>query len=204
MKNIFVLFFLIVSCNYSAPITEKKNTKNPLSVFSYDKKTTSVSWTAYKLIEKVGVSGFIDSVVVLNTISSPSPVTVFKNASFYIYPQTINSMNLIRDQKIVANFFGPMKNHGEIKGKIKKLNGDSSIVVLSFNGIEKDVLASVSSKGTNVVLNCDINVLDWGAESSLKKLNQACSLEHKGGGNKSVLWPDIKIKVSTKLKKTSK
>ena len=191
----------VVACNYNTqkkePLLKSKNA----SVFKYNPSSTVFSWTAYKFIEKVSVTGEIDSVVISNTKPSSKPVDVFKNASFVIYPKTTNSKNAIRDKKIVDYFFGNTKNPNEITGFVKKINQDSSVVSLVFNGIEKDLFANIYSRGTNVFLDCDINVLDWDAIFSLNEINNACELEHKGEGVKSVLWPDVKIRVSSVLTK---
>ena len=98
---------------------------------------------------------------------------------------------------------GFFKNPNEIAGFIKTLNKDSSVVSLVFNGIEKDVFANVYSRGTNVFLDCDINVVDWGAIFALNEINNACELEHKGDGTKSMLWPNVKIRVSSILTKNT-
>ena len=87
-----------------------------------------------------------------------------------IYPKTTNSKNAIRDKKIINYFFGNTKNPNEIVGFIKKLNKDSSVVSLVFNGVEKDVFANIYSRGTNVFLDCDINVVDWGAIFALNEI----------------------------------
>ena len=69
MKNLFFILCLafVVSCNYN---TQKKGplskSEDP-SVFNYDPSSTVFSWTAFKFVEKVGVKGGIDSVVISKT-----------------------------------------------------------------------------------------------------------------------------------------
>lgn len=205
MKKLCYVLCLIffVSCNYKTQKKEPLLKKEKVSVFNYNPSSTVFSWTAYKFLEKVGVTGEIDSVVISNTKPSSSPVDVFKNASFVIYPKTTNSKNAIRDKKIINYFFGNTKNPNKITGFIKTLNKDSSIVSLVFNGIEKDVFANIYSRGTNVFLDCDINVVDWDAIFALNEINNACELEHKGDGAKSMLWPNVKIRVSSILTKNT-
>lgn len=203
-KNFSILFLLVLSgCQYpNSKTTLNIKEKDVGSSFFYDASSTKIMWTAYKFSEKVGVSGFLDSIVVENTILSRDPLSVFENASFLIYANSVNSANEIRDKKIADSFFGKMINPLIISGKMKSINIDTSLLVLKMNGVEREVPVLLNSKGTNVSLRGEININDWYASPALSSLNSVCELEHSGKNGSSVLWPNITILITTTLQKS--
>ena len=50
-----------------------------------------------------------------------------------------------------------------------------------------------------IYLKTSIDVLNWGAQSSLDALNEVCLEQHTGPDGQNVLWPNVDITVIVDL-----
>lgn len=185
---------------------EPKVEAKEVCTYSYDNESTEVLWVAYKYTEKTGVKGVFDSVVVSGVNEGAMPSDVLAGAEFQIYTGSVNSGDATRDPKIKASFFGTMAGGGEIiTGKVASIEGNETegkvVFNVAMNGQEAQVPGSYTVTDNKLEVEADITVESWNAKGSLDELNKVCEDLHKGQDGKSILWPDVKLFVSTTLKK---
>lgn len=191
--------------------TDKKTTgedKAPAEqscMFTYDAAATSVNWTAYKFTEAVGVNGKFDQIEVTGAQEGKSGSDVIAQASFSIPVSSINTANPDRDKKIQEFFFGSLEASDKITGKVVKVEGDGEVgkatLEFTLNNMTQPLELDMRMSGDTLKLEGILNVDNWNAQSGIENLNKACKDLHTGADGKSVLWPEVKISISTVLKK---
>lgn len=169
--------------------------------YTYDSNQTSLSWTAYKTSEKVGVGGkFTDFEVTPNAQTAKTPEDFLKNLRFSISAKSIDTMNPERDTKIFAFFFTPFAAE-TIEGEILEVENGKATLNLTMNGqTQKVTLNYTLSEGKKVQLTGNIDLLNWNGSHAIKMLNDACYDLHKGVDGKSKLWSEVGIAVTSELK----
>lgn len=172
--------------------------------YRYNPMTTKLTWTAYKFVEKAGVKGKFKKITLKDSKTSANPLAVFKRANFEIPVSSLDSGVPARDKKIREAYFGTLKDTQTIRGKIKEVNPDGSgVVSLRLNKIWRDAPAKFSLKNhVNLKAELTINIEDWEGQQAVTELNKVCSEQHKGKDGKSMLWPDVKIEITSKLDET--
>lgn len=195
---IFISALALFSCgNQTEEVMDNVQTKEEATtcIYSYS-NSTEVNWTAFKLSEKVGVSGTFDSVVVSNINEKETIEEMLKGATFSIYTSTVNSNDSLRDWKIANHFFGVMDSTVAISGSVKSLENGQGEVNVMMNGLSVDVPVTYSLKeeSAEVMIETTINVPDW-SQPALDKLNEVCSEKHTGPDGVNKLWPDVEVKV---------
>ena len=181
---------------------EQNDQSTPLTddcTFTYSQEATSVHWTAYKFTEKAAVEGGFNTFQVNGTQAASSQLDVFKNATFTIDANSVDSGNDGRDAKIKEHFFGKMSSQ-TIEGSVKSIEGNSGTMVLKMNGQSQEVPVELSVDGRKVVLTGALDVANWEGNEALKALNEVCKALHTGPDKVSKLWPDVNIKLETSLK----
>jgi polyisoprenoid-binding protein YceI len=198
-KSFFLLLVFFLSNNIFAEKCE----------YSYDPSNTKLEWTAYKFIEKAGVKGSFNSINVTGVKSANSIEEAVKDMQFEIKSDSVNSGNVDRDKKLVASFFGTMKNSTSIKGSIKNVQpgkGEARLI-LKLNDVEKTIPLTYTIKDkTDVELKVALDIAaQFGAEKSLAELNKVCSELHKKNKDEaSKLWPNVDVVITTKFKANCK
>ena len=116
-KNIllFGLTALLISCGGEEETHEQEEVvaTEEVCTYSYDETSTVLTWTAFKLTEKVGVNGTFDIINVSANDGSEDMFSVLNGANFEIPVSSLNSQDEVRDPKLKNSFFGNMDSTGE-------------------------------------------------------------------------------------------
>ncbi len=172
--------------------------------FKYDPLKTKMKWMAFKYTERTGVEGTFDKINV-NLAQKSSDIQEFaENLKFKIEINSINTNNLDRDTKIKNIFFGNMQDTKEITGEFRniKLNNELGKAELHFKMNNKENSIPVNfilKNGKELELKGKIDLFLWNASKSIDALNKECELLHKGKDEKSKLWNDVEINITTEL-----
>ena len=128
--------------------------------------------------------------------------TAISGVTFKIPVASTSTNDEVRDYKIVNSFFNTMVDTDSISGKILSIdeNGSGKLVI-NMNGqeVEKQYKWEMDQTNKEIYLKTSIDVLNWGAQSSLDALNEVCLEQHTGPDGKNVLWPNVDITVIVDL-----
>ncbi|MDG1238573.1 MAG: YceI family protein [Flavobacteriales bacterium] len=208
MKNLFVIIqlFFFVSC--SAPVKsesinepeEKQLTEKQDYVYTLGE--VLIKWTAFKHTAKAQVGGAFKSAVVKGFTESTNLNTAVSGVTFEIPVNSTSTNDTIRDYKIVNSFFKTMVNTDNITGKIISLdNNGTGLLAINMNNVEVQKTFSWEMDQTTkeIYIKTAIDVLNWGAQSSLDALNEVCLEQHTGPDGKNILWPNVDITIIVDL-----
>ena len=202
--SIALLSVLLFSCNNSETVEPEVIETIETCTYNYDAESTIIGWTAFKFIEKKGVSGVFDNSEVLISNSSKDMLQTLAGASFTIPVNTINSNNPARDKKLKNSFFGVMETTENISGLIKSINETEANIEISMNGMSNDYIGKITVDGLKVSFSTTINMTDFEAQHAIDSLNVVCSEKHTSADGISKLWSEIDINVETTLVKACK
>ena len=193
MKNLFVIIqlFFFVSC--SAPVKsesinepeEKQLTEKQDYVYTLGE--VLIKWTAFKHTAKAQVGGAFKSAVVKGFTESTNLNTAVSGVTFEIPVNSTSTNDTIRDYKIVNSFFKTMVNTDNITGKIISLdNNGTGLLAINMNNVEvqKSFSWEMDQTTKEIYIKTAIDVLNWGAQSSLDALNEVCLEQHTGPDGK--------------------
>ena len=208
MKNLFVIIqlFFFVSC--SAPVKsesinepeEKQLTEKQDYVYTLGE--VLIKWTAFKHTAKAQVGGAFKSAVVKEFTESTNLNTAVSGVTFEIPVNSTSTNDTIRDYKIVNSFFKTMVNTDNITGKIISLdNNGTGLLAINMNNVEvqKSFSWEMDQTTKEIYIKTAIDVLNWGAQSSLDALNEVCLEQHTGPDGKNILWPNVDITIIVDL-----
>ena len=208
MKNLFVIIqlFFFVSC--SAPVKsesinepeEKQLTEKQDYVYTLGE--VLIKWTAFKHTAKAQVGGAFKSAVVKGFTESNNLNTAVSGVTFEIPVNSTSTNDTVRDYKIVNSFFKTMVNTDNITGKIISLdNNGTGLLTINMNNVEVQKTFSWEMDQTTkeIYIKTAIDVLNWGAQSSLDALNEVCLEQHTGPDGKNILWPNVDITIIVDL-----
>ena len=220
MKNIllaslFVLGVGMISCtsssqsSQSSPEAAKEEAAASASTqcqYRVLADQVSVKWTAFKTTDKIAVSGGFDSVDIVGAQPGGSIEDALKGITVLVNTQSTNSNNPERDAKIVKFFFGLMKDADKIIGDIVAVQGDEdrgdASINLTMNGVTQEILVPYVQERGVWVFQTEIDLSEWGADSSVASLNRACYDLHMGPDGVSKLWPTVRLEVRAPFEKT--
>jgi len=186
--------------------SDKKNeTQVEECTYEVQNAFTKLEWEAYKTSAKIGVRGSFDDISIQAGPDNSSISGIATGLTFNLAVGSTNSNNEERDPKIIEYFFGKMLNTQFISGEIKSLNisdtATQAIVSIKMNDISKDIIADYSVNGNDVSLDCVLDLAQWSAEDAVASLNEVCKELHTGEDGVSKLWPEVKVTVTSTLKK---
>lgn len=172
-------------------------------MYAYDSAATKLTWTAFKLTERVGVAGTFDKISAQGTVEAATPSAVFAQLSFEIDTGSVNSQNADRDKKLVASLFGNLADGAKISGKVVSIADGKGQVELSFGGVTKPVelVYTVSDSGLLVAAG-KVDLSEYNGSAAVAALNKVCSAKHTGLDKVAKLWPDVDLRIESQLKKT--
>lgn len=212
LKHILLLIPVLVAFQACSNGGEKSGTdgeeaateQDTACTYTYQPAFTKLEWTAYKFTERAGVSGSFDHFTVTPASEEAGSVAdLMEGMKFSIATSTVNSGNEERDPKIVKYFFGVLTDTA-ISGTLSnvKMEGNSGTanVSLMLNGNTSDVPAELTLNGDEIELQASVDVSKWDAQTGIDSLNHVCKDLHTGKDGKSILWPDVLIKVKSTLK----
>ncbi len=154
----------------------------------------SVTWTAFKILAKVGVSGDFTDIKYTsgkkdgNTISS-----IMVGSKILIDSTKIDTKNVARDATISEMFFKKLTSP-VISGYIISLDEAKSTmkIRLSMGGVTKDIPMVYTFKDNIFKATGTIDILDFGGLKALRSINKSCYDLHEGK-----TWNDVNILFST-------
>jgi hypothetical protein len=209
MKNILLLTasFLIIGCGSETPeagalVSVKKIPEITVNDYIYTLGEVTIKWTAFKHSAKAQVGGKFKSAEVKGFTESTNLSTAISGVTFNIPVASTSTNDEVRDYKIVNSFFNTMVDTDSISGRILSIdeNGSGKLVI-NMNGqeVEKQYKWEMDQTNKEIYLKTSIDVLNWGAQSSLDALNEVCLEQHTGPDGKNVLWPNVDITVIVDL-----
>ncbi len=209
MKNIpfITAFFLFIGCSSEnskdgALVSVKKIPEITVSDYIYTLGEVTIKWTAFKHSAKAQVGGKFKSSEVKGFTESTNLSTAISGVKFKIPVASTSTNDEVRDYKIVNSFFNTMVDTDSISGRILSIdeNGSGKLVI-NMNGqeVEKQYKWEMDQTTKEIYLKTSIDVLNWGAQSSLDALNGVCLEQHTGPDGQNVLWPNVDITVIVDL-----
>ena len=209
MKNILTIIalFLLISCseenNNEVPKSFKtEEPVTPSSEYTYSLGDVTVKWTAFKHSARAQVGGEFKSAEVLGFQESTDLNTSISGVSFKIPVSSTSTNDEVRDYKVVNSFFNTMISTEFITGKIISIdeNGQGKLYInMNGQGVDKVFKWEMDETTKEIYIKTSIDVLNWGAKSSLDALNQVCLEQHTGSDGENVLWPNVDISVIVDL-----
>jgi len=170
--------------------------------YAYSPDETILTWTAFKLTERVGVSGTFDEINVVSNDGADDMYAVLTGASFDIPVSSLNSNDEARDPKIKNSFFGVMDSTDRITGSVNSLSATAGEVTISMNGMTKNYSGEVSVEGEEITFSTTLNILDFNGQESIDSLGVVCEAKHTGPDGVNKLWEDVELVIRTTLVKT--
>lgn len=183
--------------------TEEVEEVVEVCTYKYDEASTILTWTAFKLTEKVGVDGSFDEINVVAN-ESEDMFGVLTGATFDIPVVSVNSQDPVRDPKIRDSFFGTMTETASITGEILSMTATSAKVKISMNGVSVEYDGDVSVEGETITMKTTIDILDFGGQPSIDEIGKVCEAKHTGEDGVNKFWSDVDVAVQTKLIKECK
>ena len=180
---------------------EDNTTVEEVCTYSYAPEETVLTWTAFKLTERVGVSGTFDEINVTANNGAEDMFGVLTGATFDIPVSSLNSNDEVRDPKIKNSFFGVMNNTDRITGSVKSLSATSGEVDITMNGVSKSYSGDVAVEGEEITFTTTLNILDYNGQESIDSLGVVCEAKHTGPDGVNKLWEDVELVVRTTLQK---
>ncbi|MDA9810043.1 YceI family protein, partial [Flavobacteriales bacterium] len=201
-----IQLFFFVSC--SAPVkSESINEPEEKQLsekqeYVYTLGEVLIKWTAFKHTAKAQVGGAFKSAVVKGFTESTNLNTAVSGVTFEIPVNSTSTNDTVRDYKIVNSFFRTMVNTDNITGKIISLdNNGTGLLTINMNNVEvqKSFTWEMDQATKEIYIKTAIDVLNWGAQSSLDALNEVCLEQHTGPDGKNILWPNVDITIIVDL-----
>lgn len=201
-RNLIVLGLLPImfACGGSEEetTTEEEVVQEEVCTYSYDESSTILTWTAFKLTEKVGVDGSFDEINVVAQ-ESEDMFGVLSGATFDIPVASVNSQDPVRDPKIRDAFFGSMDATSSITGEIISMDASTAKVSITMNGNTVEYDGEVSVEDETITMKTTINILDFDGQKSIDAIGEVCEEKHTGEDGVNKFWEDVNIAVQTKL-----
>ena len=209
MKKLIVISTLILLFNCKESDFDESPSTKPFikaetveEAYKYTLGDIIIKWTAFKHSAKAQVGGAFKSSEVEGFTESQDLSTAVSGVTFKIPVNSTSTNDTVRDYKIVNSFFKTMVNTEFITGKIISLNNNGSgFLAINMNNteVEKKFKWEMDQATKEIYIKTSIDVLNWGAQSSLDALNEVCLEQHTGPDGKNVLWPNVDITVIVDL-----
>ncbi|AWW00091.1 YceI family protein [Arcticibacterium luteifluviistationis] len=181
MKKVLLAMLVtsvMVSCNSSANTEETEETEmNEATAYNFDLAKTTLTWTAFKTPDKVGVPGSFDEISL-------------QGNAFTINAKSVNTNNEPRDAKLVTFFFDNLSD-SLITGSYGAAADGRIPVTLKMNGVEKTFDFAIAENDTATIVTGSIDILsDFSGNAALEAVSEACKELHL---NKT--WSDVSLQV---------
>jgi hypothetical protein len=211
MKKIIPFSFLLMlyACGGNEAAVAEESTSEEVAktcVFEYDSEATLLTWTAFKHTNKAAVGGAFTAFAVEGFEAGEDLAKAMQAVVVRIETASTETNDAVRNGKIAESFFGTMENPGTIEVSFISVEGSNTegnlVAEIVMNGKAQQVpMTYVLENETDLKLKGSIDVLNWGAQKSLDKLNEVCLEQHIGTDGENKLWSEVDITVITKLKK---
>ena len=181
----------LVSCKKETKETQQ--IEKPALVFQASEEGSSLQWTAYKTSDKVPVKGTFKDVRIISSNKSADAAGSLEGLSFEIPVSSIFTNDTIRDGKLQKFFFAVMDNSMTLKGKFKVESADSGNLDISMNGMSRELPFKFEVQQDTIHLNANMDLNDWGAQTALESINEACRELHTGPDGVSKTWNEVAL-----------
>lgn len=207
-KSIFIsgiASLLLLSCGTETESNDQKE-EVPAEVctYAYDETSTVLTWTAFKLTDKIGVNGTFDQINVTATNDAEDMFAVLTGAGFEIPVASLNSQDPNRDFKLKNSFFGNLDTTLMISGTVTSIDASLASLAITMNSITHEYEAGVVVEGETITVSTTIDILDFNGQTALDSLSVVCAEKHTGEDGVNKLWSDVDVVVKTTLIKTCK
>lgn len=196
--------FALASCGGGEAETQTTTDTVAACTYAYDSSSTELTWTAFKLTEKVAVNGTFNEINVVAKDSATDLFGVLNGATFDIPVSSLNSQDPVRDGKVKNSFFGNMAETASITGTVNSISADGASIAINMNGVTKDYDGVVKVDGETITVTTTIDIVDFNAQTSLDSLSVVCAEKHTGPDGINKFWSTVDIAVKTTLIKTCK
>lgn len=209
-KTWTLLFILLLACTPQKKeekppvVSEKKKeeTAPRQCLYEFDPQKTYVKWQAFKLENRVPVTGFFKKFEVHGKKKGINIEDIFGGANFTIDTRSTETNNEVRNKKIVEHFFAQMLETTNIIGKFSNLQSESKKVdlELTLNGNKGVITLPYTITGNTLTLKGLLSrelFAQFKMEKSLQALHEACKVHH---GEK--IWSEFNIFLESTFKKT--
>lgn len=175
--SIFALCLLLASCSSSSTTEEETELEVATMEPTFSLDNTTLTWTAFKTADKIGVSGTFDDIQLTDN-------------SFVINAKSVNSGNPDRDPKLRDIFFANMSD-SLITGNYGIPSPNKIPVTLKMNGVEKTFDFDYMDNDTATIVTGSIDMLgDFSGNAAFDAIHEACYELHAGK-----TWTDVDLKV---------
>ena len=200
MINKVLLIFLVIGLSLTTFSCKKTIKEAPKAKYSIESKTTTITWTAYKTTAKIPVTGTFKEINVSNSYTSDNPNDVINGLEFSIPVNSIDTKKPERDTKIVASFFGAMKDTNTLTGKISLDGNGKGHIDLKMNGVTFKLPMTYIISGQLAEIDAVMDLDNWQAQLAITALNKACENLHKGEDGISKTWNEVGLHIVSYLK----
>lgn len=199
-----VFAFAVASCGGGEAETTTTQDTVEVCTYSYDSSKTELTWTAFKLTEKIGVNGTFNEINVVAKDSAADMFAVLTGATFEIPVATLNSQDPIRDGKVKNSFFGNMDSTAYITGVVNSISAEGASVSVTMNNVTKEYSGVVTVEGETITMTTTVDIVDFNAQESLDSLSVVCAEKHTGPDGINKFWSTVDVAVKTTLIKNCK
>lgn len=167
-----------------------------------------IEWTGFKTTEKKPVSGSFTRFTVTSNLKQPAKnfERLAKSLSVSADLTSVSSGNQDRDSNLQQGFFAKISDATTVQAKIVKLQSERGEMLLSLNGIKKNVPFEIKTKPTDQHLEIEatttLDVADFGLSGAIASLNRLCSELHKGPDGVSKTWQTVELHVHVPILST--
>ena len=204
LLSLAAIIFTFASCGSGEAETTTPTDSVEVCTYSYDSSATVLTWTAFKLTEKIGVNGSFDEINVIANDNATDMFGVLTGATFEIPVATLNSQDPVRNPPVKRPFFGNMIETASITGSVISNNATEANMAVTMNGVTKEYTGVVKVEGEKITVTTSIDIVDFDAQVSLDSLSVACKEKHTGPDGVNKFWSTVDIAVQTTLVKTCK
>ena len=174
---------------------------NAACTYSVGENAVKVEWTAFKLTEKVGVTGTFNTTKLSGPREASSLMALAEGLSMKIDGRSIESNNPGRNATVSEFFFGKFVPSAEIVGKVQSVEGDASKgtlqIAITMNDTTRTVpFAYTISEEHAVEATATIDMMDFALQKPFDSIHQACEEQHTGPDGVSKTWTDVELKLS--------
>ena len=197
MKHLTTLLLVAVlsaqsiSCKKEAE--QSKEAAEPAAQYVVKVDGSSVQWTAFKTSDRVPVKGTFKEVRIDNKVQGQDARGALDGLGFEIPVSSIMTNDTIRDGKLQKFFFAVMENSLSLKGKFKVESEGSGSLDLSLNGMSRELPFTYQVDQDTIKLEASMDLNNWGAQTALESLNEACRELHTGPDGVSKTWNDVSL-----------
>lgn len=175
--SLLSILFIMASCSTTTSTEETTDAATTEEGLTFNLANTTLTWTAFKTEEKIGVSGSFDEIEL-------------NDNDFIINAKSVNSGNPDRDPKLRDIFFAAMSD-SLITGSYGMPSGDKIPVTLKMNGVEKTFDFNFMENDSSTVVSGTIDMIaDFSGNAAYEAIHKACYDLHAGK-----TWTDVDLKV---------